>query len=150
MTSRRASPLPDRLLLAALEDLAGAVIVLDAQLGILSATVEAERLVGGPLRPGLSIVKAMCGEAEKRPVAEALAAGVPASGLVERPAPDGTMRTLRVRATPVQRDGQRIGWTVTMAREAWFPNASCWAGLWWSTGRLRGFGLSGEGRHAEW
>jgi transcriptional regulator with PAS, ATPase and Fis domain len=114
VTSRRASPQVDRVLLAALEELAGAVIVLDAQLGVLCATAEAERVVGAALRPGLSIVKALCGEAENRPVAEALAAGLPASGLVERPAPDGTTRTLRVRATPVQRDGQRIGWTVTI------------------------------------
>ena len=101
MTSRRVAPPLDRLLLAALEDLAGAVIVLDAQLGVLCATAEAEH----------------------RPVAEALAAGVPASGLVERPAPDGTMRTLRVRATPVQRDGQRIGWTVTIDEADRRPSA---------------------------
>ena len=114
VTSRRASPPLDRVLLAALEDLAGAVIILDANLGVLCSTAEADRVLGAPIRPGLSIVKALCGEAEKRPIAESLAAGAPTSGLVERPAPDGTMRTLRVRAAPVQRDGQRIGWTVTI------------------------------------
>jgi DNA-binding NtrC family response regulator len=129
VTSRRTSTAVDRLLLAALEDLAGAVIVLDVQLAIRWATPDAERLVGGPLRPGLSIVKALCGEAENRPVAEALAAGVPASGLVERPTPDGATRMLRVCATPVQRDGQRIGWTVTIDEQGesaggWDPAGS--------------------------
>jgi len=114
MTSRRAPPPLDRVLLAALEDVAGAVIVLDANLAVLCATAEAERVVGAPLRPGLSIVKALCGEAEKRPIAESLAAGLPTTGSVERPAPDGSIRTLRVRATPIQRDGQRIGWTVAI------------------------------------
>jgi len=101
-------------LLAALEDLAGAVIVLDDKLAILHATADAERMIGGPIRRGLSIVKALCGEAEHRPVAEGLAHGQPTSGSIERPAPDGTIRTLHVRATPIQRDGRRIGWTVTI------------------------------------
>jgi len=101
-------------LVAALDDLAGAVVVLDAKLAVLYATPEAERIVGGAIQPGISIVKALCGEAEKRPIAEALAAGLPTSGEIERPAPDGTLRMLSVRATPIQRDGGRIGWTVTL------------------------------------
>ncbi|HEU4730011.1 MAG TPA: sigma 54-interacting transcriptional regulator [Kofleriaceae bacterium] len=115
MTSRRAPPAPpDRVLAAALEDLAGAVIVLDARLGIVHATGEAEHMIGAPVPVGLSIVKVLCGEAENRPIAESLAAGLATSGSVVRATPDGTIQTLHVRATPIERAGERIGWTVTL------------------------------------
>jgi transcriptional regulator with PAS, ATPase and Fis domain len=110
----RAPPPLDRVLVAALEDLAGAVIVLDAKLCVLCSTAEADRVIGAALPRGLSIVKALCGEAEHRPIAESLARGAPTTGTVERPAPDGTIRTLAVRAQPVARGGARIGWTVTL------------------------------------
>ena len=113
------APLPlDRALLAALEDLAGAVIVLDANLCVLCSTAEADRVIGLPLPRGLSIVKALCGESEHRPIAESLARGAPTTGTVERPARDGAIRTLAVRAQPVVRDGARIGWTVTLDEAA--------------------------------
>ena len=102
------------MLLAALEDVAGAVIILDPRLVVLHATAEAERVIGAPVCPGVSIVKLLCGEAEKRPIAESLAAGLPTTGSVERPAPDGSIRTLHVRATPIVRDRERIGWTVVV------------------------------------
>jgi transcriptional regulator with PAS, ATPase and Fis domain len=114
VTSRRASPPLPRVLAAALEDVAGAVILLDDKLAVLHTTAEADRVIGAPLRPGISVVKALCGESENRPVAEALAHGRPASGTIERPAADGTIRTLHVRAAPIERGGERIGWIVTL------------------------------------
>jgi len=103
-------------LIAALEDTAGAAIVLDAKLAVLHATAQAERMIGAPVPAGVSLVKTLCGEADHRPIAASLAAGRATSGSVERPAPDGTIRILRVRATPIQRAGHRIGWLIVLDR----------------------------------
>ncbi|HET7500864.1 MAG TPA: sigma 54-interacting transcriptional regulator [Kofleriaceae bacterium] len=131
MTSRRARSTrsarpapPGRVLAAALEDLAGAVIVLDARLGVVHATAEAEHMIGAPVRPGISIVKILCGDTPERPIAESLAAGRETTGSIVRDATDGTIQTLHVRATPIQRDGERIGWTVTLDEAERRPAAS--------------------------
>jgi transcriptional regulator with PAS, ATPase and Fis domain len=105
-----------RLLTWALEDLGIACAVLDPQLAIVEATPSADTLTDGSLTRGVSIVKAMCGDAPQRPIAEALAAGKPASGAIVRPGPDGVMRTLEVQASPIQRDGRRVGWLVRFSR----------------------------------
>ena len=99
-------------MLAAIEDMGGAVIVLDAKLAVLHATPEAERVIGVPVPVGVSLVKLLCGEAERRPIAESLASGLATRGEVTRPAPDGSVRTLHVQATPIERAKQRIGWLV--------------------------------------
>ena len=90
--------------------------VLDAQLAIVDATPGADALTHGDLVRGISIVKALCGDAPQRPIAEALAAGRAVSGAIVRPDPDGVMRTLEVRASPITREGQRLGWIVTFSR----------------------------------
>ena len=74
-----------RLLSLAIEDLGFACAVLDPQLAIVTATPEADRLTDGALVRGSTIVKALCGDAAERPIAEALAAGRPASGAIVRP-----------------------------------------------------------------
>ena len=65
----------DLLLEAALEDLAGPALVLDARLAVVLATEGAERLVGTEVPLGVSAPKLLCGGAENRPIAEALARG---------------------------------------------------------------------------
>ncbi len=105
-----------RLLSLAIEELGIACAVLDPQLAIVAATPTADELTGGALVRGMSIVKAMCGDSPQRPIAEALAAGRAASGAVVRPDANGVMRTLEVRASPMQRDGKRVGWLVQFAR----------------------------------
>jgi len=104
------------LLTSAIEDLGVACAVLDEHLAIVAATPIADRLTDGALVRGVSMVKAMCGDAPQRPIAEALAAGRPASGAIVRPGRDGVIRTLEVRASPIQRDGVRVGWLVVFAR----------------------------------
>jgi transcriptional regulator with PAS, ATPase and Fis domain len=104
------------LLLAALEDVGGACAVLDANLAIVAASESADVLTDGALERGVSIVKALCGDAVQRPIAEALAAGRPANGAIVRPDRDGVMRSLEVRASPIVRDGDRAGWLVRFAR----------------------------------
>jgi transcriptional regulator with PAS, ATPase and Fis domain len=105
-----------QLLTLALEDLGAACAVLDVGLVIQAATPSADAMTNGALVRGISLVKALCGEAPQRPIAEALAAGKSVQGAIVRPGPDGTTRTLEVRASPIQRDGQRVGWLVMFAR----------------------------------
>jgi glycosyltransferase involved in cell wall biosynthesis len=66
-----------RVLTAALEEVAGAALVLDPELRIVAATGEAETLLGVSITPGIAAPKLLCGQASERPVAEALAAGRP-------------------------------------------------------------------------
>jgi transcriptional regulator with PAS, ATPase and Fis domain len=105
-----------RLLTWALEELVVACAVLDPQLAIVEATPAADALTDGALVRGVSIVKALCGDAPQRPIAEALAAGKAVSGSIVRPDPQGAMRTLEVQASPIQRDGRRVGWLVLLRR----------------------------------
>ncbi|HEU4615423.1 MAG TPA: sigma 54-interacting transcriptional regulator [Kofleriaceae bacterium] len=105
-----------RLLTWAIEDLGIACAVLDSQLAIVEATPRADELTEGALTRGVSIVKALCGESTQRPIAEALAAGRAISGAIVRPDAQGVMRTLEVRASPLARDGQRVGWLVIFHR----------------------------------
>ncbi len=107
----------DDLLLAAVEELGGPALVLDARLSIVHATPEAERVAGEPLPRGVSMVKLLCGGAEQRPVADALARGVAVSASVVRPATDGTIRLIHVRASPILRHRRRIGWVVLLDEE---------------------------------
>jgi transcriptional regulator with PAS, ATPase and Fis domain len=107
---------PTRLLTLALDELGMSAAVLDSELAIVAATPSADALTYGELTRGVSLVKVLCGDAPQRPIAEALAAGRAVSGAVVRPDPDGVMRTLEVRASPIAREGQRLGWFVTFAR----------------------------------
>jgi transcriptional regulator with PAS, ATPase and Fis domain len=104
------------LLALAIEDLGTACAVLDAELAIVAATPAADQLTDGALVRGVSIVKALCGDSPQRPIAEALAAGKSVSGAIVKPGPDGVLRTLEVRASPIRRDGKRVGWLVMLAR----------------------------------
>jgi transcriptional regulator with PAS, ATPase and Fis domain len=100
----------------ALEDLGGACAVLDRDLAVVDATATADALTEGALVRGTSLVKTLCGDAPQRPIAEALAAGRPASGAIVRPDATGAMRMLEVRASPLRRDGELVGWLVRFAR----------------------------------
>jgi transcriptional regulator with PAS, ATPase and Fis domain len=92
-------------LLSAIEELAGAVMVLDGELRVLAATPEAERLVGAPIENMARASALLCGDGPERPVAEALAEGRPVSAYVHRPGPGDVDRVLRVRATPLTDGG---------------------------------------------
>jgi len=105
-----------RLLTLAIEELGVACAVLDPQLVIVEATPTADVLTDGALIRGTSIVKALCGDAPHRPIADALAAGRSVDGAVVKPDARGVMRTLEVRASPIERDGTREGWLVLFSR----------------------------------
>jgi transcriptional regulator with PAS, ATPase and Fis domain len=105
------------LLAAAIEDLTGPALVLDSKLSIVLATDGATDMVGTAIPLGVSASKLLCGGAVNRPIAEALAKGVPVTGTVVRPAPDGSERRLIVRATPIERGKKRFGWVLLLDAE---------------------------------
>jgi len=100
--------------MTAIEDLAGPSIVLDGKLRVVDASVSAEELVGTSLPLGENAAKLICGGAANRPIAEALAKGVPITGTVERPYRGGKTRTVVVRATPIERKGRHLGWVLAL------------------------------------
>ncbi|UJR83282.1 sigma-54 interaction domain-containing protein [Sandaracinus amylolyticus] len=103
---------------SAIEDLAGPALVLDASLAIVLATEGAAELVGTDVPLGVSAPKLLCGGSVNRPIAEALAKGVPVTGTVVRPGPGGTERRIVVRATPIERRKKRVGWVLLLDTEA--------------------------------
>ncbi|AKF04200.1 sigma-54 interaction domain-containing protein [Sandaracinus amylolyticus] len=115
---RRGADDDEPLAASALEDLAGPALVLDASLAIVLATAGAVELVGTDVPLGVSAPKLLCGASVNRPIAEALAKGVAVTGTVMRPAPGGVERRVVVRATPIERAGNRIGWVLLLAAEA--------------------------------
>lgn len=105
-----------RLLALAIEDLGIACAVLDAELTIAAATPTADAMTDGALVPGVSLVKALCGDTPQRPIAEALAAGRSVRGAIVKSDATGVQRTLEVRASPIVRDQVRVGWLVMFER----------------------------------
>jgi transcriptional regulator with PAS, ATPase and Fis domain len=103
------------LLRAALSELTGPALLLDADLRLVDWTEGTEDAVGAPLERGVLAPRVLCGHAEDRPVAEALAAGRPVVAEVLRPTPQGVNRVVHVQTLPIERQGQRVGWLVTLS-----------------------------------
>jgi len=103
----------ERLLLAALSEVAGAALVLDDRLRVVGATEEAEDAVGNPVDVGVQAPALLCGTGDVRPVAEALAEGRAVTTHIERPAREGGDRHVHVRATPIGGDPP-IGWVLLL------------------------------------
>ncbi len=103
---------------AALDDLVGAAIVLDANLRIRVATPAAAELLGAEVPIGASAATLLCGDRPKRPFAEALAAGLSFQALIPHPAGNADDRDqVRVRSVPItvpDRDPP-AGWVVYLA-----------------------------------
>src|SRR5688572_5797771 len=98
----------------ALDELAGAALVLDPELKIVLASAAAAKLLGFAIPLGAPAAKLLCGDAVERPVADALAARRPVSALIHRPGPAGAMITIAVRALPLGGD-QHSGSLVLLA-----------------------------------
>ncbi|MCA9576914.1 MAG: sigma 54-interacting transcriptional regulator [Polyangiales bacterium] len=116
-------PSPTSVTLLALEDIAGAAIVLDRELRVLDFTPLAEQLMAAPLARGVFAAKALCGEGDQRPVAEALAAGQPVAAEVPRVHPEGGTRVLYVRGTPIRRAGVIEGFVLLLEESGWEQEA---------------------------
>ena len=102
--------------LAALDEIGGAALVLDAELRVVAATQSAELLLGGPIALGTVAPRLLCGAATERPVAEAMAAGRPVVASVPRPVPGGEI-LIGIRATPLISKRGRIGWVLLLRQE---------------------------------
>lgn len=89
----------------ALQELGGGAVVVDEGLRVRIATPEAERLLGFPIRPGDHAARILHGDAEHRPLAEALARRQAAQAIVEG-ALEG--RLLQVRVVPLRPGGHLL------------------------------------------
>ena len=98
----------------AIEDTLGPALVVDAGLRVQAVSEAASALLG-PHRVGDSLVQLLCGESEKRPVAEALARGEAVLADVPRPASSNEDRMLSVRTSPLVRDGVLRGHLVLLS-----------------------------------
>ncbi len=114
MKRTRNKPSKTDVLDEALEALGGAVVILDARLAIHRATPKAAALIGTELPIGVSAPRVLCGGAVNRPIADALAKGVAITGTLERPRPDGSTASVRVRAMPLEPNGERVGWVLQL------------------------------------
>jgi transcriptional regulator with PAS, ATPase and Fis domain len=103
----------NRVLAAALELASGPALVLDDKLHIVLATKAAHALMGFEIPLGELAPKILCGEASKRPVAEALAEGKAVQALVPRPVGD-EIAWLKIRAIPLGSEQERCGWLLLL------------------------------------
>ncbi|MEW5852586.1 MAG: sigma 54-interacting transcriptional regulator [Myxococcota bacterium] len=85
----------------ALQATAGAALVLDDELRVVLATPGVEPLLGFPVPLGAHAVKLLCGQGQKRPVAEAMAEGRAVQALIPRPNAEDPEQLVRVRAVPL-------------------------------------------------
>ncbi len=108
----------EAVVLAALEELGGPILVLDGALRVVAATAGASALVGSPIPLGVSAPKLLCGRSVQRPMAEALAAGRPVSATIPRPDAAGGERLVRVRTMPLLDGAERVGWVLLFAADA--------------------------------
>jgi len=105
---------------AALDELVGAVLVLDSQLRIRAASRGAEEVLGFAIPIGSSAATLLCGDRPKRPFAEALASGVAFQAVIPRPggADDARGEQVRVRSVPLGDGATSLGWIVHVAAVA--------------------------------
>jgi transcriptional regulator with PAS, ATPase and Fis domain len=103
--------------MAALDEVGGASLVLDADLRVVAATPSAELLLGCTIALGTLAPSLLCGAATERPVAEALAAGKPVVASVPRPMPGGKEILVGIRATPLTSKQGRVGWVLLLRQE---------------------------------
>jgi transcriptional regulator with PAS, ATPase and Fis domain len=99
---RHSSDDATRLLSRALSAALGPALLLDSELRIVLATDEVSELLGAAPRLGTPAPAMLCGQAAKRPVAEALAEGRAIQTVIPHPRPDQAPRTLRVRSQPLE------------------------------------------------
>jgi transcriptional regulator with PAS, ATPase and Fis domain len=98
----------------ALSHAAGPCLVLDSALRVVASSASADELLGFAVPEGESAPRLLCGQAIRRPLAEALAAGTPVQAVIPRPRAPGADRLLRVRSVPL-RDGNTLrGWLLLL------------------------------------
>ncbi|MBK8252924.1 MAG: sigma 54-interacting transcriptional regulator [Polyangiaceae bacterium] len=99
----------------ALAEVAGASILLDADLRIVVASPHVRALLGFDVPPGELAPKVLCGTAPKRPVAEALVAGKPVLATIDVPRAVGPDRRITVRSLPLGTADHRSGFLLLLS-----------------------------------
>jgi transcriptional regulator with PAS, ATPase and Fis domain len=116
----------------------GAALLLDAELHIQLATPEAEALLGFDVPLGTTAPKLLCGNAPKRPFAEALVEGRSVTAIIPRPARGGGERMLKVRALPVGHDDKPSGWLLLLDDAGTHASeALLFHGMWARSARMK-------------
>ena len=110
---------PSQLLAKALAQAIGPALILDRELRIVATAGSVTELLGSDVRIGVLAPRVLCGESDRRPVAEALAAGRPISARIARPGGASTVRLVQVRAIPLEQDGERVGWLLSLNADPW-------------------------------
>ncbi|WP_211365629.1 sigma-54 interaction domain-containing protein [Polyangium fumosum] len=120
----------EAVIVGALEAASGAALVLDEDLRIVLSTPAAAELLGVDIPPHASAPKLLCGENEKRPVAEALAEGRPVQAVLPPRGPG--RRLVRVRSLPVTRGRARVGTLLLLddAGESFKEGEVLFHGMW--------------------
>jgi len=116
MTQAKSKPHQAALTIRALEHVVGQAIVLDRDLKIVAGTTGIERLLGGPLPLGKSAPQVLCGQGDRRPIAEALARGESASAEILRPDGEGE-QIISVRSLPLLESGEVKGHLLLIAHQ---------------------------------
>ncbi|MDC0746085.1 sigma-54 interaction domain-containing protein [Polyangium mundeleinium] len=130
MPRKPPAPSTEDVITRALEAASGAALVLDAELRIVLSTPAASELLGVEIPPHASAPKLLCGDCEKRPVAEALAEGRPVQAILP---PRGSGRRLvRVRSLPVTHGRARVGTLLLLedAGESFEAGEVLFHGMW--------------------
>lgn len=99
----------------ALAEVSGAALVLDADLRIAVASPLVRSLLGYDVPLGESAPKVLCGNAPKRPVAEALVAGRPVVATIDVPRASGPDRRVTVRSLPLGPAEARSGFLLLLS-----------------------------------
>lgn len=101
----------------ALEATVGAALVLDMELRIVAMTPSAKELLGSVSILGRRAPQVLCGEGERRPVAEALARGEAVAAEIARPSKEGE-QILGVRSVPLQLESTVHGHLLLLTKTA--------------------------------
>ncbi|MEZ4299747.1 MAG: sigma 54-interacting transcriptional regulator [Polyangiaceae bacterium] len=99
----------------ALAEVAGAAIVIDADLRIVLVSPYVRSLLGFDVPTGELAPKILCGTAPKRPVAEALVAGRPVLATIDVPRAVGPDRRITVRSLPLGPASRRTGFLLLLS-----------------------------------
>lgn len=102
------APTPQQLLALGLSTALGPAIVLDAALRITCKTPDVDQLMGSVVPLGKRAPHVLCGESDRRPIADALAQGLAVSAEVLRPA-GSELFAISVRTLPLRSAGQLVG-----------------------------------------
>lgn len=107
----------EHVLAHALEEVAGAAIVLDASMRVVLTSPSVEDLMGTPVPVGTMAPAVLCGTGPVRPVAEALASGKSVVAELHRTHDSGEEVAIKVRATPIHADGALEGFLLLLSLE---------------------------------